>query len=363
MTEGTAIGELRVSVDALERFCVGALVNAGLSPADARISTNVLVTTDTFGVFTHGVKSLRGYVRRIKAGGLRANALPEVLEQGPGWAVIDGHSALGMVTSTFAMDTAIAKARASGIGYAGVRNSCHFGAAGYYALQAAHADMIGLAVSNDKPSVAATGARVGVLGSNPLAYAVPAGRERPIFLDIATAAVAGGKVYQAQTFGRTIPLGWLIDGEGVPTTDPVGYPESKTLVPMAAHKGYGFALLIEILSAAMTGAAMTSRVGSWMADDPSQPTDHGAAFIAINVGAMLPIDVFKERVDQVIGEIRRAPLAKGAERIYLPGEMDWERREQALQQGLVLPRDVVASLTGLAEDMQIPMPSAFPGPS
>ena len=121
----------------------------------------MLVTTDTWGVFTHGVKALRGYVRRLRAGGIRADARPRIVAEGPGWAIVDGDSGLGMVTSTFAMQTAIAKARACGIGYAGVCNSCHFGAAGYYAALAADEDMIGLAMANDTPSVTAPGARPG----------------------------------------------------------------------------------------------------------------------------------------------------------------------------------------------------------
>jgi LDH2 family malate/lactate/ureidoglycolate dehydrogenase len=345
----------RISPENLEKFCTEALLRTGMNPGDARRSAAILVMTDTFGVFTHGVKSLRGYVRRLRAGGLRANQAPAIAAEGPGWAVIDGHSALGMVTSTFAMDVAIAKARATGIGYAGVKNSCHFGAAGTYALQAADADMIGIAVSNDKPSVSIPGSRGPVLGSNPLAYAVPTGTKRAIFMDISTAAVAGGKVYQAQRFGRSIPPTWLIDDEGVPTTDPKGYPETKTLMPMAAHKGYGLALLIEVLSGALSGAALTKSVGSWMADDPSRPTDHGAAFIAINIGAMVPMGIFKAIIDTLSDEIRTAPLAKGAERVYLPGEMEWDRRDRALQEGIELPADVVESLEGLSADLQLPL--------
>jgi ureidoglycolate dehydrogenase (NAD+) len=174
-------------------------------------------------------------------------------------------------------------------------------------------------------------------------------------MDIATSVVAGGKVYRAQAFGQTIPANWLIDIEGMPARDPIGYPDTKTLVSMAGHKGYGLALLVEVLAAALTGAALKKRVGSFMADDPSLSTGHGAAFVAIDIDAMLPLNVFKERVDQVIFEIRNAPLAKNAKRIYLPGEMEWERLGQALKHGLELPGDVVESLAGLAADLQLPM--------
>lgn len=344
----------RIPVERLEQFCTTALEHLGVGKANARTTTQVLVTTDTFGVFTHGTRNLRGYARRLRARGLRPDAEPEVVQDGPGWAIVDGHSALGMVTSAFAMNTAIQKARTTGLGYAGVRNSCHFGAAGFYALMAAEADMIGLAVSNDKPSVTIPGSRGRVLGSNPLAYAVPAGRHRPIFLDIATSAVAGVKVYQAQTRGQPIPAGWLVDEHGLPTTDPTGFPDTKTLMPMAGHKGYGLALLIEVLAGVLTGAAITRQVGSWIFDDPARPTNHGAAFIALNPAVLMPIATFQQRVDELILDIRQAPLAQNAQRILLPGQREWEHRDQALAEGLRLPGDVVSSLTGLAEDLAVP---------
>src|SRR3984957_7498340 len=139
----------RVSAADLNQFAIGVLQGVGVSPEAARTTADVLTTTDAWGVFTHGVKALRGYVRRLRAGGLRADARPEVVASGPAWAVVDGHSALGMVTSVFAMRTAMAKARECGVGYCGVRNSCHFGAAGYYVSLAAAEDMIGLAMAND----------------------------------------------------------------------------------------------------------------------------------------------------------------------------------------------------------------------
>jgi len=344
-------GEKRTAVADLEEFCVAALRACGLSEADARVTADVLVTTDTFGVFTHGTKSLRGYVRRVRAGGLKADAVPQIVAEGPAWAIVDGQSAIGMVTSVRAMNTAIEKAKTAGVAYVGVRNSCHFGAAGYYVNLAARADMIGMAMANDTPSMAVPGSRKGVLGTNPFAYAVPAGEEAPIFLDIASSAVAGGKIriYQAQ--GRKVPDNWLVDTEGVPTTDPFAYPFAGSLLPFAGHKGYGIAAMIETLAGVLSGAGMMWDVVSWIDGEPSLPTQHGAAFLAMDVGAMMPIETFKGRVDKMIRDIRQAPKAKGAERIYLPGEIEWQHRRQALAQGLALPADVLTSLRGLAEDL------------
>jgi len=340
-----------VSASDLTEFCMGALRKCGVSEADARLTIDVLVTTDTYGVFTHGVKCLRGYVTRLRAGGLKADARPRVDHEGPAWAIVDGQCALGMVTSVFAMNTAIEKARTAGMAYVGVRNSCHFGAAGYYANLAAKADMIGMAMANDYPSMAILGAKKAVLGTNPFAYAVPAGKNDPIFLDIASSTVAGGKVRIAQTKNQKIPDTWMVDADGIPTTDPFLYPGSASLLPFAGHKGYGIALMIENLAGVLTGTGAMWDLNNWIDGRKDIPTNHGAAFLAFNVGAITPLDAFKNRVDQLIRDIHETPKAKGTDRLYVPGEMEWQNRRAALANGISLPADVVESLRGLAGDL------------
>jgi LDH2 family malate/lactate/ureidoglycolate dehydrogenase len=254
-----------------------------------------------------------------------------------------------MVTSTFAMQVAIAKARRCGIGYVGVRNSCHYGAAGCYAWQAARDGFIGLSMANDMPSVAAPGSRGAITGSSPISYAVPAGRYRAIMLDMSVATVAGGKVYAARARGEPIPNNWLLGADGKPTTDPSGYPQVGALQPAAGHKGYGIALLIETLAGVLTGAAITRGVGSWMFDDGTKPTGHGAAFIAVDLAAMMPAAQFAQRMEALVDEIHHAPRADGVDRIYLPGEMEWERYERAMREGIALPSDVISSLQEAAK--------------
>jgi ureidoglycolate dehydrogenase (NAD+) len=342
----------RISPTGLTDFCIQAMLRSNMHEADARITAEVLVTTDTWGIYTHGTKHLRVYLSKLRAGGINAQAVPEVTSQGPAWAIVNGHQAMAMVTSCRAMKLAIEKARACGIGYVGVKNSTHFGAAGYYATMAARQDMIGLAMSNVDANMTVPGARVAVIGNNPLAYAVPAGQERPIFLDIATSSVAAGKIYAAQGQGKPVPDTWIVDDEGLPTADIRNYPHAGTLLPMAGHKGYGLAVLVEILSAVLTGAAFTKSVIGW-AGHLAQPSDTGHAFLAIDVAAIMPLQTFKDRIDRMIREIKDAPRAKGAERIYLPGEMEWERRDEALRAGIPLPVDVMASLAGLAKDLDL----------
>jgi ureidoglycolate dehydrogenase (NAD+) len=333
----------------LEAFCRLVMMKAGLTEDDARISAQVMVTNDTWGIYTHGTRQLRYLLRAVRAGRLDPKAKPGIAEEGPGWTIVDGHHAFPMVTATTGMRTAIDKAKMNGIAYTGVRGSSHFGAAGYYANMAMKEDLIGISVSNADPIMTIPGASARIFGTNPFSYAIPAGKEKPVFLDIAVSTVAATKVLAAQDMGKSIPDNWVVNKEGLPTTDPNDFLAGGAMVPMAGHKGYGMALLIEVLAAVMTGAAVTQEMPSWVKEQPN-PVNQGHAFIAIDVGTIMPIGHFKQRMDHMIQEIKSAPKAKGSDRIYLPGEMEWERREIALEKGMELPDHVVLSLTETAED-------------
>lgn len=339
----------------LEAFCVEAMRRYGLREEDARLSARIFVTNDTWGVHTHGTRQLRSLLKNFTIGRLDAMAVAEVVKDGPAFALIDGHNAMPPVTAHRAMMLAIDKARSAGIGYVSVIHTSHFGAAGYYANLAAEQNMIGLAMCNADPLVAVPGSRGRVLGTNPLAYAIPCGEEKPVFLDIATSATAANKVIRAKALGQPIPEGWIVDAEGMPTTDPSGFPQLGALVPMAGHKGYGLALLIEVLCGVLTGAAIAMEQPSWVPGltpgATDEPVNQGQTFIAINVAALMPLASFQARMDGLIRYIHAAPKARDAERIFVPGEMEWERREAALQHGMVLPPDVMESLRGLAEDV------------
>ena len=344
---------MTISADKLHAFCVTALEKVGVSSSQARTTADVLVTTDTWGIFTHGSKLLHGYEKRLRAGGLRTDAEPMVVHSAAATALVDGQSVLGQVTSTFAMQQAISMAKETGVGFVAVRNSCHFGAAGYYASLAAAEGMIGMSMANDVPIVAAPGSRTAVLGSNPIAYAVPARSGHAIMLDVATSIVAAGKIFAAVQKGKSIPSGWLIDANGLPTTDGTKFPQEAALQPMSGHKGYGIALLVESLAGLLTGAAVTHTVGSWLFDDPSGATDHGGAFLAIDVESLMPLEQFYDRVEKLVTEIHETPKAKGSDRIYMPGEMEWEKRAHALAHGITLPEDVVAKLREVAETVGV----------
>jgi len=342
-----------VSRDQLDRFCVEAMCRCGMTEKDARLASDVLVTTDLWGVHTHGTKLLRLYLKRMRAGGLKAQGVPHVIKEGPAWAVLDGDNALGMVSACRAMEVAVAKARGAGIGFVSVRNGCHFGAAGYYAQLAVKHDMVGLAMGNADANMTVPGGRGKIVGNNPLAYAAPAGEERPLMLDMALSTVAAGKINAAAEAGKPIPDTWIAGEDGLPTTDPSLYPAHACLMPMAGHKGYGLALMVETFSALVSGAKMLADIVSWNVGPISEPTGHGYAFVAMDVGAMLPIADFKKRMDEMIRRIRGSALAKGSDRIYLPGEIETEKLKAALSAGMNLPDDVRDALRGLAGDVGI----------
>ena len=314
-----------VPLDRLSALCSTAFERAGLSPqrrGDRR--PGAVSTTDGWGVFTHGSKALRGYLRRLAGGGLRPHGRPSVSSEGPSWALVDGDSSLGMVTSVFAMETAIAKARQTGVAYVGVHNSCHFGAAGYYAAMAAEQGLVAMSMANDIPSVAAPGSRGAITGSNPFAYAAPAGRHRPLLLDMSVATVAGGKVFAARERGEAIPSGWLVGADGHPTDDPAAYPEHATLSPAAGHKGYGLGLMIEALAGALTGAGMTWQIRVLAQRGPTRCPPTTALPSSCSTRATIHPDL-PARIEALVDEVHAAPTADGVERIYVPGEMEWER--------------------------------------
>jgi LDH2 family malate/lactate/ureidoglycolate dehydrogenase len=334
----------RIGVEDLRRFVVATLESSGVCRTGAETTADALVTTDAMGVFTHGTKLLAGYLKKLHGGGYVATAEPEILRQGPAWAVIDGHSCLGQIGCRRALDVAIEKARATGVAYVGLTGTGHIGAAGYFAAQAARQGFIAMITGNDIPSVAAPGSRKAVLGSNPIAFAIPVTGSDPILLDIATASVAGGKVYAAIQRGERIPPTWLIGPDGHPTTDGSLYPDHVALAPMAGHKGYGFGLWCEVLSAILPGGHSTWQVGSWIFDPPSRPSWHNASFTLLDVDAIAPRADFDERLRQLIDEIHGVSPADGVERVLLPGEREWAHQRDSKVSGIALPPDVLSKL-------------------
>lgn len=346
-----------IPLEDLKSFCADALIQEGMHEEYARITAEVLAETDALGTHSHGTKNLHNYIRKMRAGGMALNAEPVVLKEGPGYALIDGKAAIGMVPAYKAMELAIQKASECGIASVVVKNTSHFGAAGYYANMASNKNMIGLAFSNVDTNMTIPGARGKVIGNNPMSYGVPAGHYSPVFLDIAMSSVASLKVVQARKDGKPVPDTWIIDGEGLPTTDPSRYPEEGAMQPMAAHKGYGLALMIEILTGVLSGGGIMSEVPSWLFSmETKNNVSHN--FIVIDVSKFMEPDEFNQRMEGVVNYLHDIPKAKGTERIYYPGEMEWDKYRKVNAEGLSLPEDVAASLQGLADDFGLTVPWA-----
>ena len=318
-----------------------ALRKAGVSETDSAVIAEALVTTDLFGVFSHGTKNLLNYILKIQAGGLDPKAVPTVEAEGPAWAMLNGNAAMGMVSATRGMELAVAKAGTAGIGYVGVRNSCHFGAAGYYANLAAKRGMIGIAMSNADPNMAIPNSSCVAIGNNPFSFAAPLPNGESVFLDIALSNVAALKVVMAREKGTSVSKEWLVDSDGRPTSDPSGFPGKSFLQPMAAHKGYGLAVMVELLASVLTGSGLLSEVKSWNLD-LATPNNVGHAFIALDISQMIPPELFAARMEQLAGELHSADKAANADRIYLPGEMEWEKYDAALRSGRLQLTDAMA---------------------
>jgi len=334
-----------------------ALIKEGMKPEYAYMAARALSETDGYGIHSHGAKNLHNYIKKSRAGGLDLNAEPAVIKEGPAFAVIDARNAMGMVSSVIAMRLACEKARSAGIAIVTVKNGCHFGAAGYYANMAAAAGMIGLAFSNVDPNMNAPGAREKALGNNPISYASPALSHPSVFLDIAMSNVASLKVFQARAEKKQIPANWIVDKDGLPTTDPGRYPEEGAMQPMSAHKGYGLAVLVDLLTGVLNGGetSMGGNIGSWVLE-LDKPNNVCHTFIAIDASQFLDTGTLEERTEQAAVALRSLPKAGGSERIYTPGEIEWERYEKALISGIELPGDLLQSLQGLADDLGIELP-------
>lgn len=347
----------KIKLENLEAFCKTALVREGMKEEYAGITARVLAQTDAFGTHSHGTKNLHNYIRKFRAGGIDIHAEPEIVSEGPAFALINARQALGMIPSVQAMELACDKAQTCGIAIVAVRNSCHFGAAGYYANIAALRGLIGLSMSNVDPNMTAPGARGMLLGNNPIAYAAPANSMPSMFLDIAMSNVASLKVVQARRDGKEIPPTWIVDKDGLPTTDPSHYPEEGAMQPMAAHKGYGLSIMVELLTGILSGGctSMGGEIVSWCFE-MEKPNNVCHAFIAVNPALFLAQESVADRVEDMAGTLRSAPKAKGSERIYTPGEIEWEKYELARDGGLALPADVEDSLRALAQESGIVLP-------
>lgn len=339
----------------LRSFCVACFEKLGLVSADAEITADNLVFANLRGVDSHGVIRLKVYADRIRAGGIDPAARPEVVRESATSALIDAHNGAGQVAGAAAMRLAIKKANEAGLGLVTVRGSNHFGAAGYYAMMALEREMIGIAVTNATPTMAPTGGREARLGNNPLAIAVPAGVHAPLVLDMASGAVAKGKIFVAKQEGKKIPLTWALDRNGLPTDDPDAAIDGGLIQPLGGYKGYGLSLVIDILTGVMSGSGFSVHVGK-MYQNIAEPTHTAHTCMAIRIDSFMDPGEFRERVDEIIELMRACPPAPGADRVFVPGEIEDEVERQRREAGIPINAALREELRALAAELQIEPP-------
>ena len=352
--------ELYFRKEDLENHIIRFLTTYSVSEEDAKTIAGVLMAADLRGVHSHGITRLHVYYGdRLRAGLIDSSNPFKVLKETSNTAVYDGGNGFGQVCGFRAMTSCIDKAKDHAVGLATVRNSNHFGIAGYYAMLALKQNMIGVSLTNSQPLIAPTYGKTRMLGTNPIAVAVPAGDKRPYVLDMATSIVPMGKVMLAETKGASIPAGYGIDARGEITTDPSEVKEGGALLPlggtdiMSGYKGYGLALLVDILCGVLSGASFGSGVGS-PASTSGPNVDIGHFFMAVNIGAFRPLDDFTRDMDRLLEELVSAPKASGQKRIYIHGEKEFEKMADYEASGIPLPAAVVDGLKVKGREAGVP---------
>jgi LDH2 family malate/lactate/ureidoglycolate dehydrogenase len=326
-------GERRISMETLQNFISVIFQRCGMSSEDASLLTDTLVMADLRGCHSHGILRVPEYVRKLTVSGVNPSGQPRVVNDSGAVLVIDGGNSMGQIGATYAMRQAVERAQSTNLAAAAVRGSNHCGAMAYYAMLALPENMIGLATTNALPTMAPWGGSEKILGINPLAVAIPAGEEPPIVLDIAFSASSHGKIRVYQQKGLPIPEGWAFDAQGHPTTETAAALEGL-LQPIGGYKGSGLALVMGILSAVLSGASYGTELGN-MTEGPKVGQD-GHFFMALRVSAFVDITGFKQRVDQIVRQIRTSRLAPEVERIFVPGQLEAETEQGHLRAGIPL---------------------------
>lgn len=351
----------RFSSAALTDFVDQALRRFDVPPEDARVTAEILVEADLMGIESHGVAHLMvhpSYVLGFRQGVVNPRPSIRVLHETASTALVDGDGGLGPVVGHRAMKIAIEKAKECGTGMVAATRSRHYGIAGYYALMAVPHDMIGMAFTNSPPFVAPTFGRKRMLGTNPIAVAVPTGSGHPFLLDMATSAASHGKFEIARREGKPIPPTWGADEEGVPSTDMTRIMSRGWLLPLgstpeaASYKGYGLSMVVDILSGVLSGVGLSLNI---------EYIKHevGHFCMALRIDGFRPVDEFKAMMDEMLTVFRSAPTVPGAERVLVAGQREFETREARLANGIPLHASIVGLLHRLAEETGVPLPEAM----
>ncbi len=351
--------------DQLVQFTIAVFSKMGCSEEDARTAANVLVSADLRGIDSHGVARLVGYIRLWEAGRINTRPQIRIVHETPSTGVVEGDAGLGLVVAPFAMQLAIEKAKIAGTGWVNVSNSNHFGIAGFHAMMALEHDMIGIAMTNASALVAPTFSIEKMLGTNPIAVAIPAGTQPAFVADFATTTAANGKLEILQRKKEAAPSGWVQDEAGRGTTDASILKKSGALLPLGSdrehgsHKGYALGSIVDIFSAVLSGASY----GPWappfpaFIDMPENMPGKGLGhfFGAMRIDAFRPAVEFKQHMDHWIGRFREAKTVSGQERVLIPGDPEREAEEKRKKEGIPVEASVAEELNQVAEKFSLVM--------
>lgn len=352
------------SYESLFQYARSVFIKIGCPEDQALLATEVLLRADLRGIDSHGIARLSGYVRLWDKG--RVNCKPQIrtVHETPSTAVVDGDKGLGLVVAPHAMEIAIRKAQAVGTGWVSVKNSNHFGIAGYHAMMALPHDMIGIAMTNASPLVAPTFSVERLLGTNPIAVAIPANEQPPFVADFATTTAANGKLEILQRKNQLAPVGWVQTSKGEPTTNPNETRQGGALIPLGSdrehgsHKGFCLGAWVDIFSAVLSGANYGPWVPPFVAflEPPTDPVGEGLGhfFGAMRVDAFRPAEEFKKHMDQWITRFRSARTVDGQENVIIPGDPERVMNEIRIHEGIPLNPKVVDDLKELGQRLDIP---------
>ncbi len=348
----------------LREFTERVFRHLGVPEKEARVAAEVLSCADRRGIDSHGVARLSTYVELLGAGRINPRPAPRLVRETTSTATVDGDNGLGLVVGPWANDLAMHKADRAGTGWVAVCNTNHYGIAGYYPLQALERDMIGWSMTNSSRGVAPLWGAERMLGTNPLAIAFPGGEEPAIVVDMATSAVAYGKIEIAQRTGKGIPEGWAIDSEGRATTSPAAMIAGGALLPLGSdrerggHKGYALALAVDVLTAVLSGANWgpfaPSFVLRWEPPARSVGKGIGHFFGAMRIDAFRDVDEFKAQIDDLVRTLRKTRPAPGTGGPLIPGDPEREAEEERARTGIPLLPPVVAELQVISKQTGVP---------
>lgn len=343
---------VRVKAAQLEAFIAHAFEAVEVPASDAKSIAELMTRADVNGSEGHGVFRLPQYIRRIKGGAVNVRPKISIEREAGAMALVNGDNGMGHLVMRYATELAIEKAKSAGVAWVGARWSNHAGPASLYASMPLEHDMIGIYMAVGSANhLPPWGGLDMLLSTNPLAVAVPAGQEPPIVLDMATTVAAYGKVKTKAQRGESMPVGWMMDRQGQPLTDPRRANEGF-LLPIGEYKGYGLALVIGLLSGTLNRAAMGKEVVDFNADDTT-PTNTGHAIVAVSLEAFGGVAEFKASVDTLVRDLRASKRLPGVDRIRLPGEQSHVKRNDNLKSGVPIPPALLASLDQLAGELGI----------